>query len=244
MAFRRMAAGNQRRSQAQGPDGCGNLHRCGQLVLALVLGTLVPAPATLLAADTNAPADSIPPLRPPGAEIPPSLWEQHGALLVLLGLGLILGLATIIWIVTRPKPPQAVPPAVLARGALGPLAQAPETGEVLSKVSQILRQYIVASFELPPGELTTTDLRHLLAAQETVDTELREGIVQFLARCDYRKFAPTSTQTPLSAVPAALKLIEQCEVRHEALRQSSIANRPTAQEEPLTARSDTERVSK
>src|SRR5208282_4786243 len=96
----------------------------------------------------------IPALRPPHPEMAPTFWEQHGVgVVVCVALFLaLIGIA--IWFLTRPKPPVVVPPEVLARKALEPLGQRAEDGALLSQVSQILRHYVSAAFNLPPIELT------------------------------------------------------------------------------------------
>lgn len=156
--------------------------------------------------------DELPKLNPPLGEIPPSYWELHGntvtglcvVALLLVGLG--------VWLLLRPKPVVPVPPAVEARKALEALTNRPEDGAVLSRVSQVLRHYIQAAFELPPGELTTAEFCRQMEGQERIGNELSGTIAKFLHQCDDRKFAPTS-QPELGAVAQARCLLEQVESR-------------------------------
>ena len=83
------------------------------------------------------------------------------------GLVLVLVAAGAIWFLLRPKPAPPVPPATAARQALESLRQQPETGAILSRVSQVVRLYFGAAFGLPPGEHTTAEFCNSLnAAQE------------------------------------------------------------------------------
>ena len=169
---------------------------------------------------TNTPApDGIPSLRPPHAEIPPTFWEQHGLWVILFSALLLALVCAAVWFLARRKPPVVIPAEVQARQALEPLRQQPEDGLVLSRVSQILRQYVTAAFHLPPGELTTTDFSRAIAGQGQAGPELSAALSEFLRQCDQRKFSPTPPAPPLSAVTHALKLIDQAQARLTALAQ-------------------------
>jgi hypothetical protein len=137
-------------------------------------------------ASTNA----LPALAPPVGEIPPTFWEQHGTMILLAGIALIAAAALILWKLLQPKPPVILRPEILAREALTKLLRQPEDGKLLSDVSQILRRYIIAAFELPAAELTTTEFCAALAASENIGRELAGLISDFLRECDKRKFAP------------------------------------------------------
>ena len=173
------------------------------------------------AADTNSPSsDDLPPLRPPRAEIPPTFWQQHQAWILAGGLFLVVLIGVAVWLVLRPKPPRIIPPAIRAREALEPLRNQPENGLVLSKVSQILRAYFAATFQLPEGELTTAEFVRLVIQQEAVGPQLATAVNEFLQNCDRRKFAPLGPLPPLGAVSGAAQLIEQGEARRAALTQA------------------------
>jgi hypothetical protein len=181
----------------------------------LLSSILLVAVTTSHAASTN----DIPPLLPPRGEILPSLWEQHGVLVVVAGILMagLLGLA--IWLLARPKPPVIIAPALLARQELDGLRQKPQDGALLSRVSQVFRHYVNAAFGLPPAELTTTEFCRLMESQDRVGPQLAGEMGSFLRECDQRKFAPPSQMPPFSAVSQAAELISQTESRLAALAQ-------------------------
>lgn len=181
----------------------------------------------LHAAPAQTPSDDIPPLAPPLPEIPPTLWEQHGALIVIGAVVLLALTGFALWAWLRPKPVPPVPPEVLARQELSVLANQPEDGRALSQLSQILRRYVVAAFGLPPGEATTTELCATLVASDQIGPELAGAFGEFLRGCDERKFAPGSSQPPLGAASRALALVELAEMRKATLRQPSQSNSQT-----------------
>jgi hypothetical protein len=168
--------------------------------------------------------EEIPALRPPRGELPATFWEQYGLWVVLGGILLLVIMSGVIWLVTRPKPPVIVPPAVVAREALEPLKQKAEDGLVLSKVSQVLRRYVAAAFGLPTGEFTTGEFCQELRSQERVGSELSSEVSVFLQECDRRKFAPDSAAAPVlppGAVTRASRLIDQAEARRAQLNQAA-----------------------
>lgn len=160
------------------------------------------------AQSTNPHADDIPPLAPPLPEIPPSLVERFGwTLWILILLALVL-VALGIWLVLRPgKPPVLLAPAAQARSTLMALQAQPETGDVLSQISQALRRYLIITFWLPPHEMTTYDFCRLLAAHERIGPTLGDVLGGFLRMCDERKFAPATNSSPLGAAGRALELV-------------------------------------
>jgi hypothetical protein len=180
-------------------------------------------PFTSLAATNLLEPNDIPRLRPPRGELPPTFWEQHGLAVSAGIVAFVALLAILVWYLRRPKPPVVVPPCALARQALESLGAQPETGAVLSRVSQVLRRYVAAAFELEPGELTTADFCRALAKQERVGAELAAALGDFLRRCDEHKFKPSNAAPagPLHAVPTALQLIDLAEARLERLRQEA-----------------------
>jgi hypothetical protein len=193
----------------------------GRIVVAVVVGLwLLGAvgfcaevnPDTITPTNSEA-SDEIPKLRPPVPELEPTFWEQH-RLGVACGAGaLALTGALGAWWLVRPKPPVPAPPVTQAREALEPLRSQPETGVVLSRVSQVVRHYFAAAFNLPPGELTTTEFCRAIAGVEKLGPELPSAVAQFLRQCDERKFAPLPAQPPLGAVSQAAAFIDQAETR-------------------------------
>jgi hypothetical protein len=166
-------------------------------------------PATFLltsavakAADTNA----LPALAPAYGEMPPTFWEQRGTLVIIGVFAFIILAMLVLWKLFQPKPAVILPPEVLARDALAKLIGRPEDGKLLSDVSQILRRYVIAAFELPTGELTTAEFCAALAGNEKIGAELVGSISSFLRECDDRKFSPTKS-APLDAANRALELV-------------------------------------
>ena len=157
--------------------------------------------------------EQIPPLRPPRGEIPPDFWEQHTQDVVLASLIVVILLGAAAWFLVRPKPPILVSPEAQARQELEALRAQPETGILLSKVSQILRHYFTAAFGLPAGESTTAEFCKLIAADNRIGEDLTSAMSGFLRQCDERKFAPQPPMPPINAVTEALKLLDFAQAR-------------------------------
>jgi len=162
-------------------------------------------------------------LHPPRAEIPPSFWEQSGGWVVAAGI-LLLALAGLAgWWLLRRRTPVGVSPDTQARQTLQPLQGRPEDGRLLSRVSQTLRHYFAAAFDLPPDELTTSEFCHSIEVAPKAQPDLSRQLGEFLRQCDERKFAPPTTTEPLHAVDRALELIDRGEARLAALRAAAAA---------------------
>jgi len=181
-----------------------------------------------LVAQTNLAAEEIPPLLPPRGELPPSFGEQYGLWLIPGGLFALLLVGGVVWFFTRPKPAPVIPAAVEARARLEALRQRREDGTVLVRVSQILRHYLIAAFEMPQEEFTTTEFCQALARVEHVGPDLSTKVTAFLRQCDFRKFAPaaSSKEAAGQAVPEAFNIIEQTEARLIQVRQAAVAAPP------------------
>ena len=190
--------------------GCSILKvECWMFPLVLFLCT-----SSLLLGQTNSETtNALPKLLPPYAELPPTFWEQHGTSVLLIGLGVILLAGWVVWLWLRPKPKVILPPDVQARNGLEAIRQRPEDGALLSGVSQILRRYFIAAFQLPPGEPTTAEFCRTLSSREQIGGELATTVSDFLHRCDEQKFSPTKSAASLGAVNQALALIEKAEAR-------------------------------
>jgi hypothetical protein len=178
------------------------------------------APALFAQANTET-TNALPKLLPPYGEIPPTFWEQHGASVGVTVLVVVLVVVPGSWLLLRPKPKVILPPEVQARLALEALRQRPEDGACLSNISQILRNYLIGAFLLPPGELTTTEFCRALSSDEKIGAELSTAVAGFLRECDERKFSTTNVSMPLDAVNRAFKLVALAETRRAQL--------PTAQ---------------
>jgi hypothetical protein len=161
--------------------------------------------------------NDIPPLRPALPEIPPTLWEQHGGLIVVLGVLAVALVAAAIWWLLQPKPPVPVPIEIQTRQQLEHLKNQPADGKTLSLVSQVLKRYVAAAFELPPGEMTTTEFNGTARASDKVGSQLATKISAFLQQCDEQKFSPT-VEIQTSACARALELFQAGEARRAELR--------------------------
>jgi hypothetical protein len=164
---------------------------------------------------TNAPLK----LLPPYGELSPTFWEQHGTSLVLAGLGIIALAAFGLWFIFRSKPKIIIPPEVQARQALEILRQQPEDGVVLSRISQVVRNYFGAVFQLSPGELTTTEFCREISSDGKIGAELSTTAANFLRESDVRKFSTAADSIKLDAANRALDLVGQAERRRAQLRQ-------------------------
>ena len=172
-------------------------------------------------AQTNAgAAGGLPKLAPPYGPLPPTFWELHGKIVI----GAIIAVAVVailaIWLRYRRKPPVLVPPDVQARAALEALRDKAEDGILLSKVTQIIRAYIIAAFGLPPREFTTAEFCNILAADGRIGGELAASLSDFLRQCDERKFARPRPEASVNAVDQALGLVATAEARRLQQRQS------------------------
>ena len=169
---------------------------------------------SMLAQSTN----DIPPLRPALAEMPPTVWDQYGVLIVvlsILGVGL---LGTAIWWLLQPKPHVPVPIEIQTRHELEQLRKQTEDGKTISQVSQVLKRYIAVAFELPSGEMTTAELSRAAAGSQKVGNGLAARIGDFLRQCDEQKFSPAG-EAQSSAGARALELFQAGEARRAELRQ-------------------------
>ena len=199
---------------------CVKRHECRAPFLLAALLSLVGAQC-LAGVDTNA----IPPLRPPRADLAPGYWEQHAAATIGVSVGVLALAGLLAWRLTRPKPPVLVPPEVLARRALEPLQARPEDGRLLSEVSQIMRRYVAAAFDLAPGEMTTTEFCRIIAASESVGPELASAMDTFMRCCDEKKFSAAPPAPVLNAARQGLVLVEQAEARRTELRRLEEAHK-------------------
>jgi hypothetical protein len=180
------------------------------------------------AAEDLADSNSLPTLRPPRPELPPSFWEQYGAWTIAGGILVTLAIVGLVLYARRPRPVAIEPPQVTARRALEVLRGRPEDGNLLSRVSQVLRHYVAAAFGLPSGEMTTAEFKSSIAGSEEIGPELTQRLGDFLRECDERKFAPSPQLPPplpekreAGAVPKALELIGLAEGRKAALAEAA-----------------------
>lgn len=214
------------KSGKQKAESRNRIRRAARVICSLLLSTFS-FQLGVLAQTTN----EIPPLSPAYAEFPPTFWKQHGVALVVTSLVALVAVAMILWLWLRPKPVPPLPPEVQARRTLELLRQRTENGIVLSEISQALRSYFIAAFDLPRGEPTTTEFCALLKQSEAIGFGLANEVGAFLQECDERKFAPlvgvqasacsspaTSTTDTLKrelqpAASRALELVELAEAQ-------------------------------
>jgi hypothetical protein len=159
-----------------------------------------------------------PKLQPPLGEIPPTFWEQHGLTVILAAGGIVLLVVLGIWFWLQPKPVPALSPEEWARRELERLSEREEDGDVISRASQVLRQYMLAVFELPAGQPTTAEFCKLIAQSDKVGPELASALSAFLHECDERKFAKSGSGASLNVVARALGFVKQGEARQEQLK--------------------------
>ena len=168
-----------------------------------------------MAAATNSPTnpDEIPPLRPPKPDIPPGFWEQHGLLVVLLGVAAVI-VAVLLWrMLPRPRPAESPEPAAIARQALESLRHRPEDAALLAETSLILRRYFVAAFDLPRMEFTNSELCGQLEREAKADPELSKAATALLKGMEHLRFDAEPNTSVTQVVEQALELIHRTEVQ-------------------------------
>ena len=190
---------------------------------ALACGSRVPltllslaSPWRLLAQTRNDPTPTPPALVPPYGELPPTFWEAH-AIAVAIGLGTLVLAMLLGWLLCRSRPQKMMSPETQARLALEALRPLPEDGAVLSQVSQIIRRYFSAAFQLAPGEFTTAEFSRSIAEQPHFSAELAAAVIGFLRRCDAQKFSTEPVADPGHSVVRALHLLDQAEAQRTLL---------------------------
>lgn len=172
-------------------------------------------------------------LVPPYGELPPTIPEQlqavtaqHPISVALAGLGTIALAVLGVWLVFRPRSATSVPPAVQAQQKLDTLRRQPEDGAVLSRISQVVQNYFIAAFQLPPGELTTTEFSDSLSGHEAIGKDLSMAVIRLLRDCDDRKFSTARALAPLDAANQGLKLVAQAEQRRNQSSHRNANPRP------------------
>lgn len=202
---------------ARAPSFCGRLIFVGQLLIFVTFRT------------SGQITNGLPKLAPPLPELPPTFWEQHSGVVLILAIVALVISAIVSVLALRPKAAVVVPPEVEARRALETLRSRAEDGAVLSRISQTLRRYFTAVFALPPGEYTTADFCRTVSAREEIGPELATKVSDFLRACDERKFSPAPPAASSNATARALELVGQAEARRTQLRQTAsaqVATRP------------------
>jgi hypothetical protein len=177
-------------------------------------------PALPLCAQTA--TNALPALAPAYPELPPPFLEQHETAIIIGGFAFLALAFLFLKAMLRPESKVVLPPETVARQALAKLQPLHEDGKLLSEVSQVLRRYVAAAFELPAAEMTTAEFCAALAANEKIGAELAQTISNFLRECDERKFSTPPAASPLNGARRALDLIGLAEsVRNQLDRQDA-----------------------
>ena len=167
-------------------------------------------------------AEELPELRPPKGAIPPSFWEQNGALILIGASVAVLVTVFVVWLIMRPVPPEQISAEARAKRGIEKLGQQPETGAVISELSQIVRYYFIEAFGLPNQEFTTSEFGRAVKGDQNIGPELGNAVTEFLRRCDQLKFAPIpGGQLSRSVTADAYQLIERGEARLAEVRRSA-----------------------
>ena len=165
--------------------------------------------------------NDVPPLLPALPEIPPTLWEQHGLLIVVVSALALLVVVAAIASLLRSKPVVPVPIEIQTLRELDALRQRPNDGKTLSEVSRCLRRYFAVAFELSSGEMTTGEFCRAIHANEKVGDDLATVVSEFLRHTDEIKFAPAPSISENNSAKRALELFERGEKRRAELRQAA-----------------------
>jgi hypothetical protein len=150
-----------------------------------------------------------------------------------IGVLIVAILGVLLWLLLRPRPQVPLPPAVQARQSLDALREQPADGQLLSRVSQVVRRYFTDAFSLGSGEMTTSEIASALAENPSATPQLADSVAGFLRSCDERKFKQNAACGPVDAVPRAVSLIEQAEVRRDQVHAAGEA--AASQTRPATA---------
>ena len=182
----------------------------------LFLASFLFLPFAVIAADTN----DLPKLIPAYGEIQPTFVEQHGMLIIIGCIALVVLAVLVVWKRLQPNPAVVVPPEIVALNALTKLGSQPEDRKLLGEVSQILRRYISAAFEMPAAELTTAEFCAALAENKKIGDKLAKVAGALLHDCDEQKFSSSPVTAPLTAVARALELVMLAENRRAQISQT------------------------
>ena len=176
---------------------------------------LLIATSPLIRASTNAPADtnSIPPLRPAKAHLPPGFWEEHGVWVVVPTVFVLVVAVVLLRIWLRPKPPVLLDPSVVARQALSALDEGKPHGSLLSDVSLVLRRYFTDAFQLPSQQFTDRELCQALREHPAVDKPLIDSSTAFFQEMERNRFNDETGILLTEAIQSARALIDQAEHR-------------------------------
>ncbi len=174
---------------------------------------------TKLFAETN--SENALQLSPPYGELPPTFWQRNAPMIFCASVFLIMAIGGIYFLV-RARPKKNISPKMQAHETLEKLRCAPETGEIISRVSQTVRNYFIAAFQWPAGEFTTAEFARMISNDKKIGAEISSDAIDFLRECDARKFSSSNKVEPMDAAGRALQLVEQAELRLRELAENQI----------------------
>jgi hypothetical protein len=155
--------------------------------------------------------EEAPKLRPPKPEMVPGFWEQNRGLLWLSIIALVAAAVLVVALLRRSRPFAETAPEIIARRALEGVRTRAEDARSVGEAARILRGHVLFALGLPPGELTTAEVRRALREGLSGETDLAAAIVAFFERCDAWNFAPAPPPGRISAANEALALLDRIE---------------------------------
>jgi hypothetical protein len=133
--------------------------------------------------------DSLSPEDPPGPPPGVAWWPW------LLGVGVAVLVAVAVWRLRRRRPRLTTLSArdaalvELDRIASLRLIEGGEIERFHVLAAESVRGFLESQYELPATRQTTPEFLDLLRGSEQLDAGMREGLTDFLRRCDLAKFA-------------------------------------------------------
>ncbi len=167
--------------------------------------------APLLAILSNASATPSPAAQPPAVEIrdiappvdvfPYPLWMVAVAACAAAVLLVLIVWLIVRWVRSRPAPPPPTPRAMALRELerLRPQVQSLDPHEFSFPVSDVLRTYIGAEFQLHAPRQTSPEFLAAISGSAKFSDADRTLLAAFLERCDLIKFARIDASSDDSA---------------------------------------------
>jgi hypothetical protein len=167
----------------------------------------------------------------PIEDVPPvPSWRDWLVLLVAWPVASILIVGVLLWRLRRrrlphvlPLPPGAAALRELERLAAVGLVSAADVRRYYAQLSDVVRRYLEARFQLPASRQTTAEFLESVRQSPLLAADLQALLRDFLERCDRAKFAPV---TPAPA---------ECEAAAELARRFVQETEAAAQRSCVTA---------